>query len=87
MPLKGLFSKRKFVVTYAYDLNGNRLNKALQNGTSAAYIYDDINQVLSIDNKKGTTSFGRFDYGYDNMDRRKFVKRDNNKGDVYSYDL
>lgn len=74
------------LVTYTYDKNGNRASKALRNGTNTAYTYDDADQVLSIDNRRGSASFGKFEYGYDNMDRMKFVKRNNGKGDAYSYD-
>jgi RHS repeat-associated protein len=74
------------VVTYTYDLNGNRVNKVLKNGTNNVYTYDDANRVLSIDHLKAGVSFARFNYGYDNVNRRKFVQYDNAKGDVYTYD-
>jgi RHS repeat-associated protein len=71
---------------YTYDLNDHRINKTLNNGTNTKYSYDDANRMLSVDNKKGAVSFARFDYGYDNVNRRKFVQYDNLKGDVYTYD-
>jgi RHS repeat-associated protein len=74
------------VVTYTYDLTDDRAGKALQNGTSTAYAYDDARRLLSIDHQKGAASFARFNYGYDNVNRRTFVQYDNTKGDVYSYD-
>ncbi|MEJ7827384.1 MAG: RHS repeat-associated core domain-containing protein, partial [Segetibacter sp.] len=73
------------LVAYMYDLNGNRTNKALVNGTSTIYTYDADNRMLSVDNLTASTSFARFEYGYDNVNRRTFVKRDGGKGDVYSY--
>jgi len=35
---------------------------------------------------KTGVSFARFDYGYDNVNRRTYVKRDGGKGDKYTYD-
>ena len=39
-------------------------------------------------NNLGTNgvSFAKFDYGYDTVDRRTFVKRDSSLGDVFKYD-
>jgi RHS repeat-associated protein len=74
------------VVAYTYDFNGNRINKILENGTNTNYTYDDANRMLSVDNLKGSASFARFDYGYDKVNRRTYVQRDNDKGDIYKYD-
>lgn len=74
------------VASCSYDANGNRIKKNLYNGTSTIYAYDDANRTLLVDNQKAGISFGRFEYGYDNVDRRTYVKRDNSKGDVYFYD-
>ncbi len=73
-------------VTYTYDLNGNRLSKNLPNVTQSIYAYDGINRLKTVDNQQHSVSFARFDYGYDNVDRRTFVKRNLDKGDVYHYD-
>ncbi|QMU30142.1 RHS repeat protein [Adhaeribacter radiodurans] len=73
------------LVTYSYDLNGNRILKKLQNGTFTDYTYDAANHLLSLDHQK-SKSFGRFDYSYDKVGNRTFVQRDNAKGDVYAYD-
>lgn len=75
------------LASYTYDLNGNRTNKSLNNATNTSYTYSDANRLLALDNKRAGMSFARFDYNYDNVNRRSYVKRDNNKGDVYSYDL
>jgi RHS repeat-associated protein len=74
------------VANYTYDPNDNRLTKALENGTIVNYGYDFANRMLNDDNKKGATSFAKFNYGYDIVDRRTYVQYDNAKGDVYSYD-
>jgi RHS repeat-associated protein len=74
------------LVNYRYDLNGNCILKTLKNGTSTAYAYDDDNNTLTVNHSLNSTSFARFDYGYDNVHRRTFMQRDLNKGDVYSYD-
>ncbi len=74
------------LATYSYDENANRINKVLNNGTATTYTYDDANRMLIVDHKKGGISFARFDYGYDNVNRRTFMKRDKAKGDVYAYD-
>lgn len=74
------------LASYTYDLNGNRIGKSLANGTTVDNGYDDSNRMTLVDQKKGGVSFARFDYGYDSVDRRKFVKRDNDKGDAFAYD-
>jgi len=75
------------IAQYSYDLAGNRVNKILINGTSTLYQYDDANRLLSVNHRKGGSSFAMFNYGYDNVDRRKYVQYDAAKGDVYSYDV
>jgi RHS repeat-associated protein len=84
--LSSIVNNGAAIVNYRYDMNGNRTNKALQNGTATSYMYDDANHLLSLNNERAGVSFARFDYGYDNVDRRVFVQRDGDRGDVYSYD-
>lgn len=74
------------VATYTYDAAGNRLTKTLENGTSATYTYDVANRMTSLVHKKGGTAFASFAQGYDNVNRKKYVKREDGKGDVYAYD-
>ncbi|HEX5154387.1 MAG TPA: RHS repeat-associated core domain-containing protein [Parafilimonas sp.] len=74
------------VVNYDYDLDGNRIKKVLENGTNTTYSYDSSDRMLRVDNRKGNVSFARFDYGYDKLNRRTYMQRDNAKGDVYAYD-
>ncbi|HEX5153589.1 MAG TPA: RHS repeat-associated core domain-containing protein [Parafilimonas sp.] len=79
-------NKAKPLAVYSYDPNGNRIAKALENGTNTVFAYDNANQLLTVDNKKGVVSFARFDYGYDKVNNRTYMQRDNAKGDVYTYD-
>lgn len=74
------------LVTYTYDLNGNRLTKDLENETHTNYAWDEANRNINVDHQNSSGSFARFDYGYDNVNRRTFMRRDNEKGDTYSYD-
>lgn len=76
----------KSLAAYTYDLNGNRITKTIINGTNTDYVYDDANRLLTVDNKTGTLSFAKFDYGYNNVSMRTYMQRDNAKGDAYSYD-
>jgi YD repeat-containing protein len=75
------------LASYNYDLNGNRTGKSLKNGITEKYAYDNANRILSIDNNNKATcaSITRFDYGYDNLDRIKYVVRNNDKGDAFTY--
>ncbi|WP_172623228.1 RHS repeat protein [Flavisolibacter ginsenosidimutans] len=74
------------IASYTYDLNGNRIGKVLNNGTNTLYTYNDDNNLLSLDNRKGTVSFAKYNYDYDAVHRRKYVQYDNANGDVYAYD-
>jgi RHS repeat-associated protein len=74
------------MASYRYDLNGNRISKMVQNGTSTFYTYDNADRMLRLIHQKEGVVFAQFDYGYDNVNRRRFLKRENGKGDVYAYD-
>lgn len=76
----------QFLAGYKYDLSGNRTGKDLKNNTSVKYTTDAANRKLTVDNLKACVPFSRFDYGYDNLNRRKFTQRNNDKGDVFVYD-
>jgi YD repeat-containing protein len=41
-------SQSHMVTEYAYDENGNRKERRLQNGAEADYDYDDANRLLSL---------------------------------------
>lgn len=75
------------VVTYTYDLSGNRTSRTLRNGTTTTYTPDAVNRPISVDHRRGVTSFGRFDYHFDKVSRIDWVKRDSFRGDIYAYYL
>lgn len=75
--------------SYVYDKAGNRTSKTLGNATSAVYIYDSTNRLQSVDNQKNGVSFGKYDYGYNNVnDRTSRTETINGmpKVDNYGYD-
>ncbi|MGH8659045.1 MAG: RHS repeat-associated core domain-containing protein [Gammaproteobacteria bacterium] len=75
------------LVEYAYDLNGNRLTKdLLENATSVDYVHDDANRMTGIEHRKDAIAFASFGYGYDAVDRRTFVSREDGRGDEFGYD-
>jgi len=74
------------LASYTYDLDGNRTTKNLENGTEAAYGYDDASRMTNIVHSAGLGVFASFEYGYDTVDRRTFAKRETGRGDVYGYD-
>ena len=74
------------LVSYTYDLNGNRITKSLENGTSVTNGYDNAHRITMLNHLSNGISFARFDYGYDSVNRRKFVKRDSSLGDAFVYD-
>jgi RHS repeat-associated protein len=74
------------LASYSYDANGNPLSKSLADNTQASYSYDTSNRLTTLNNTLSGTSFARFDYGYDSMNRRTYEERDSAAGDVYGYD-
>ena len=74
------------VANYTYDAAGNPITKSLANGVSTALTYDAVERITSITDLAGSTQLQSFNYGYDSMSRRKYVKRNGGLGDVYTYD-
>ncbi len=76
------------IATYTYDGNNNRLSKTLENGTAATYSYDAANRLIGISHTTTgqASSFASFNYGYDAVNSRTFVKRGDGLGDAYTYD-
>src|SRR5712691_9407041 len=74
------------IATYAYDVNGNLTTRTPNNSTSCTYTYDALDRVTHITHSLvGDTR--TFDYAYDNVGNRNWVKRDSGTGDVFDYDL
>jgi YD repeat-containing protein len=80
--------------SYWYDKDGNMSQRNPNNGTSSAYTYDALDRATSIVHHLiGTTR--TINYGYDPAgNNRLWAKRvinpvssENNKGEVFSYDL
>jgi RHS repeat-associated protein len=78
------------IVTYTYDAAGNPITKNLANGVTSTLTYDDVERLTSIVDLTPVPTAGTqlqsFNYGYDGMSRRKYVKRNGALGDVYAYD-
>jgi RHS repeat-associated protein len=77
------------VVNYTYTNRDQPFTEALD--TSAPFVtygydYDNANRLLSITHQNGGGIFSSFAYGYNSVNNRKFVQRENGKGDVYGYD-
>ena len=74
------------MASYALNLNGNTITKTLGDGTAKSHLYNLDDQVTEINETLSGTSFAKFDYGYDNLNRRTYEQRNGTTGDVYSYD-
>jgi len=75
------------VASYSYDAAGNPVTKNLANGVNSTLTYDTVERLTSITDLAGSTPIQSFNYGYDAMSRRKYVKRNGGLGDVYTYDV
>jgi YD repeat-containing protein len=74
------------VAHYVYDPDGNLTTRNVsENSTSSTFVPDALDRVTHIAHAlNGTTR--TLDYAYDSVGNRKWVKRDNNKGDVFGYE-
>ena len=84
-------STSKAIVTYQYDSWGRVTNRTLlRNSTFTVYSYDAADQVTNIWHRQisgGTTNtISQYQYGYDNVGNRTWVKRSNSRGDAFAYD-
>jgi RHS repeat-associated protein len=75
------------IASYTYDNNGNQLTKSIGNGTlNASYTYNNANQILTLNNKKGSNTLSSFSYTY-YLDGSQASKTDNTgKTTSYTYD-
>jgi len=73
--------------TYLYNLNGDMTAVwRATPSTTSSYVYDALDRVTHVQHDlfQDTRSF---DYGYDAVGNRKWMKREDNSGDVFGYDL
>lgn len=75
------------IVSYTYDKNGNRLTRALRNGTSSQYTLDPYSRPEALQHFRSSSQFARFDYTYDVVNRMTSELRDSNLGDAFTYYL
>jgi len=77
------------LATYAYDLNGNRITKTLENGTTASYIYDNASQLTRVIHMKSATNIAQFDYTLNAVGNRTAKNASGaipNVNESYTYD-
>ena len=74
------------LVQYQYDLNGNRIGKVLENGTTATYVYDEANRMTDIVHQNLSGVFASFHYVYDSVDNRISVTHQDATLDSFGYD-
>jgi RHS repeat-associated protein len=78
------------LASYVYDENGymgDLTTSTLANNTSTTYQYDSLDRVTHIAHSLAGGNARTFDYGYDSVGNRKWIKRDGGNGDVFRYDL
>ena len=75
------------MVTYTYDLSGNRLTRTLRNGTSTTYYNDQLNRPWLIQHSRGGSEFAHAEYGYDGVSRITSAERENTRGEAFTYYL
>jgi len=77
------------LATYAYDLNGNRITKTLENGTTASYIYDNASQLTQVKHMKSASTIAQFDYTLNAVGNRTAKNASGaipNVNESYTYD-
>ena len=77
------------LATYDYDLNGNRITKTLENGTTASYIYDNASQLTRVKHMKSASTIAQFDYTLNAVGNRTAKNASGaipNVNESYTYD-
>ncbi len=64
------------VMQYGYDLSGNRVNRTALSGAQAQYDIDELNRVRAQANYFANGQMARYDYGFDELGRRRYEQRD-----------
>jgi RHS repeat-associated protein len=74
-------TKNASVVSYTYDVAGNRLSLLLDGQVHASYVYDDASRLTAI--RRGGSGFG---FAYDAAHRRTGMTYPNGVVTTYTYD-
>jgi len=74
------------LATFTYDLNGNRLSLALNNGVTNGYAYDNASRLTSLVSKQGSATVASFAYTYNNINDRTALVREGGRTENYGYD-
>ncbi|MEI8122955.1 MAG: RHS repeat-associated core domain-containing protein, partial [bacterium] len=77
------------IADYTFDDAGRMTKKTLPNGLETVYEYNDANWVTKITLRQTanpSTVLQSFQYGYDKVGNRTWVKYAGSSGDVYKYD-
>ncbi|MBX7157596.1 MAG: hypothetical protein K1X66_04330 [Verrucomicrobiae bacterium] len=85
--IKNITQNKDLLASYDYDKSGNR--KTLighQSLVTSYYDHDPVNHITRVEHQTEEDFIGRFDYGYNQVHQRKWVKRNQQKGDYYQYD-
>ncbi len=70
------------MASFTYDAAGNRLTKALENGTTASYAYDDASRLTTVTHANSGTNLAALSYGYNAIN----LRTSGEAGDTYDYD-
>jgi RHS repeat-associated protein len=80
------FTSGANIAHFVYDPDGNVSTQTRDNSTSSSFSYDGLDRVIYIGHALNGT-IRTFDYAYDSVGNRKWVKREGGTGDVFGYDL
>jgi RHS repeat-associated protein len=85
--LTSIASGNPATVGYLYNLNGD-MTSVWRNAptTTSSYTHDALDRVTHIEHTLFRDA-RTFDYDYDSVGNRKWMKREDRSGDVYGYDL
>jgi RHS repeat-associated protein len=71
---------------YDYDAVSNLISTTFANGTQEIRSYDDLNRLKYLENRKGNTVLGSYNYTLDKVGNRKKVVENTGRSVEYIYD-
>lgn len=77
------------IATYTRDDAGRVTKRALANGLETVYTWNDADRITKFELRETATPSNvlqSFEYGYDKVGNRLWVKNQDGRGDVYQYD-